>query len=292
MMKSELSKLKRQRTKNIAVVGNGVIALTTAHVLLARGYHVKLYVNDIAQSVPKDLSNGLIDSSLCVKMGESQEAQMRFELAKLRSYSIFKKLAQSQEQALKGIATIPCYVFGVAHDVLQRNLAGMCDDIKPVHVKCENGIERDGFLYNALIVDPVMYINTLVNHLTDMNVIMRQRTVDSRENVMAIPEKVVFNCMDLNARTVFNDQDMVPMSGQIVRVNQNEPLPYAICDQSRINENGMFMTYVPCHQGALIGGVIHGVESKAAPDHQLTEMIIKNIREWFGLPIEMQSPAA
>lgn len=284
MLKTELQKLKRQRTKNVAVVGNNITALTTAYVLSLRGYYVKLYVSDVSQILPKDFSGGLIDTVVPFKMSDLQTSKELFEKMQKRSYFVFSSLADSRKPIFKGVTKTPCYIFGFGKEELSKGFAGLRNDIKSIRVKCENGIEKEALLYNALTVDPNVYLNDLATKIADMNIIVSQATITSRDGLLSLPEKVIFNCMGLDARTVVNDQDVVSVDAQVIRINQNQPLPFALLDLAKINDTGMFVSYVPLQGTAIIGGVSLFENSKTVPDHHYTEKIIADVQAWFGLP--------
>ena len=89
---------------DIAILGSGVVALTTAHKLMDRGYRVHLYT---AIYPPIVVANtpGAIWWPAAVAVGSSHHDQKLFKSILKNSYNTFKHLATDSNPAFAGIST-------------------------------------------------------------------------------------------------------------------------------------------------------------------------------------------
>ena len=67
----------------------------------------------------------------------------------------------------------------------------------------------------------------------------------SRDEVMMLPDQVIFNCSGLGARALFNDQTLVPVRGQLEIL-----LPQPEIDYCYLGDDYMF----PRSDGIVLGG--------------------------------------
>jgi glycine/D-amino acid oxidase-like deaminating enzyme len=94
----------------------------------------------------------------------------------------------------------------------------------------------------------------------------------SREEVAALPERVVFNCTGLGAKALFGDQQLVPVRGQLEVL-----LPQPEIDYCYLGNNSLYM--FPRRDGIILGGSFEQDNQSLEPDAKTTTRIIEGNAE-------------
>ena len=92
---------------------------------------------------------------------------------------------------------------------------------------------------------------------------------------MSLRENLIFNCSGLGARVMFNDQELVPIKGQLVFL-----LPQPEVDYMTLGPGDIYM--FPRHDGILLGGTHDRGEWNLAPDPAVTTRILRENHALFS----------
>jgi glycine/D-amino acid oxidase-like deaminating enzyme len=90
----------------------------------------------------------------------------------------------------------------------------------------------------------------------------------------ALHEPLLFNCTGLGAKTLFNDQELMPIKGQLVFL-----LPQPEVNYMTVGPNGIYM--FPRHDGVLLGGSFERGVDNTSVDPAVTARILQNSEELF-----------
>ncbi len=100
----------------------------------------------------------------------------------------------------------------------------------------------------------------------------RRPSGDSRvqrlAELMALSETLIFNCTGLGARTLFSDEELTPVRGQLEFL-----LPQPEIDYMTVGPDDIYM--FPRHDGILLGGSHERGNWNLDPDPQITERILR-----------------
>jgi D-amino-acid oxidase len=229
-----------------AVLGSGVSGLSTAR-LLQRHFNggVTIYAKDLPPNTTSNISGahwsptGVFDpESVSAKFNEQFRQACRISN---RSF----QLLVGAEYGVRWIDTF----------ILYHNEAGDTDEL-PGGNDLYPGIEihRDpdhyfGFSsvkqFSTMLIEPSIYLAALLRdfYIAGGRVVVRE--FRSREEIMRLPEPVVFNCTGLGARTLFDDQKLGPVRGQLEVL-----LPQPEVDYCYLGPGYMF----PRRDGIILGG--------------------------------------
>ena len=152
---------------------------------------------------------------------------------------------------------------------IERELPGG-NDLYP-----QQEIHRDpdhyfGFPYvkqfSTMLIEPQSYLNALLRdfYIAGGKVVVRE--FRSHEEIMRLPETVVFNCTGLGARALFNDQKLGPVRGQLEIL-----LPQPEIDYCYLSTGYMF----PRHDGIVLGGTFDHDDWSLAPRAEQTTAILE-----------------
>ena len=138
------------------------------------------------------------------------------------------------------------------------------------------------------------YARRMVTMQIDPGTLLRQLTADfqlaggsfvirefkDREHVLALPEKVVFNCTGLGSATLFDDTDLVPAKGQLVFLPPDPAVDYMTFGGGDNGEHG-FLHMFPRTDVLLLGGVFRLGDGSAHVEDGETRRIVEEHRKLF-----------
>jgi glycine/D-amino acid oxidase-like deaminating enzyme len=127
----------------------------------------------------------------------------------------------------------------------------------------------------SMLIEPAIYLNALLRdfYVAGGRIVVREFAA-ARE-LMSLRETLIFNCSGLGARVMFNDQELVPIKGQLVFL-----LPQPEVDYMTVGPGDIYM--FPRHDGILLGGTHDRGEWNLAPDPAVTTRILRENRALFS----------
>ncbi len=252
----------------VAVLGAGVIGLSTARVLQERGFAVRLYAEDFPPNTTSNLA-GAEWMPASVDIGDSDAAKALFAQIARRSWARFEALVGdpwgvSVREAFEAEST------GTKSNDLARAVmpAGTRLDRLPFA-----GRPRAGHVVKTFLIEPPRYLPALMRSVLRGGAHLEARTFGSPDDVARLPERIVFDCLGLGAKVVFADAAVLPIRGQLVH-SFPERLPYLL----------MFAGgYVfPRSDALVLGGTFERGETSTEPDPKRCEQIWETNRAFFA----------
>lgn len=241
----------RQRTRaasnnRFAVLGCGVSGLSTAR-LLQRHFNggVTIYAKDLPPNTTSNIS-GAHWSPTTVFDPDSVSAKFNEQ---------FRQACRISNRSFQLLVGAEYGVRWMDTFILYRNEPGGVDEL-PGGNDLYPGIEihRDpghyfGFPYvkqfSTMLIEPSVYLSALLRdfYIAGGRVVVKE--FRSREEIMRLPEPVVLNCTGLGARSLFDDQKLGPVRGQLEVL-----LPQPEVDYCYLSRGYMF----PRRDGIILGG--------------------------------------
>jgi D-amino-acid oxidase len=206
--------------KKIALLGCGTVGIATARLLQESGCEVTIYTKDVPPNVTSNLATGTWSpaSRVCDVKVAKPEFRAIWEEATRYSFRRF--------QNLLGMGDIACWAeeYGVFDDapVYIPGAGGEDFEIEgllPERVRL--GKKEHPFNANYVTRRANMMFNIpsyLRHHLNDFLLFggkVKIHEIKKLEDIDALPERVVVNCMGLGAKPVFDDKELTPVSGQL-----------------------------------------------------------------------------
>ena len=240
-----------QRTRaassnRFAVLGSGVSGLSTAR-LLQRHFNggVTIYAKDLPPNTTSNISGAHWSPTTVFDPGSTSA---KFNEQFLKACRIANRSFQLLVGAEYGVRWIDTFI-------LYRNEPGPGDEL-PGGNNLYPGIEihRDpdhyfGFRYvkqfSTMLIEPSIYLAALLRDFFIAGGRVVVKEFRSREEIMRLPEPVVFNCIGLGACALFDDQKLSPVRGQLEVL-----LPQPEVDYCYLGGGYMF----PRRDGIILGG--------------------------------------
>ncbi len=221
------------KEKKVAMLGCGTVGIATAILLQESGCEVTIYTKDLPPNVTSNLATGTWSpaSRVCDPKVARPEFQQVWEEATRFSFRRF--------QFLLGMNDIASWVeeYGVFPQAPVASGASggevyHLDGLIPESVRLSKKEHPFNAEYVTRRSNLIFNIPTyLRHHLNDFVMYggkIKIMEIKKPEDIDALPEKVVVNCMGLGAKHVFNDEELTPVSGQLSCLIPQSELQYKL----------------------------------------------------------------
>ena len=225
----------------VAVLGAGIIGLSTARALLARGFQVTVYARELPPSTTSDVAGGVWAP---VEVGQEGRYSELLQL----SWDFYRR------QASPHVVPHTAYFDGAALAQLE---------VVPPQLEMRQQDERFWSLQTLLIIT-AGYLRELAHR----RIPRVQRTFVSRDEVLALETDAWVNCLGAGAGPLLGDAKMVPIRGQLVRMPPIEK-------QFTVIHPAGYLISRP--DVFLAGGTFeHGIDDPRPDDAMCREIVAKN----------------
>jgi glycine/D-amino acid oxidase-like deaminating enzyme len=253
----------------VAVIGAGVMGLTTARLAQEAGFPVTLYTEALTPHTTSNIAGGQISP-----FGHFDEDKVtpewRAQFAAAMDYSWRRFQIMVGDDY--GIRWLPTY---------QQRGDGGPPRPNPYHPDAR-ALEPSQHpfpvehlvLYNTMYVEVGRFLRELTRDVQIAGGRIEVRKFGTPADIAALPERLVFNCTGLGARELFGDRDLHPVRGQLAILLPQPEVRYAYQGQAGY----MF----PRADGILLGGTFELDEWKAEPEPATIERIIDSHKALFA----------
>jgi glycine/D-amino acid oxidase-like deaminating enzyme len=270
------SRRKRAATRRrFAVIGCGVNGLSTARLLQRRFQDgpgtVTIYARELPPETTSNIAGGFWSpTSVYNRQTASAKFTEQFRLASRLSNRAFQLLVGPEY----GVRWIDSFELYRDEAELQRELPGG-NDLYPQLETHRDPEHYFGFpfarQYSTMLIEPPVYLNALLRDFYIAGGRLVVKEFHGLEEVMRLPEPVVFNCTGLGARALFGDQKLGPVRGQLEVLLPQPEVDYCYLG----GDSYMF----PRRDGIILGGTWNHNNWSLAPDPTQADEIIKEHAE-------------
>ncbi len=263
------------RRDPVAVLGCGVIGLSTAIVLQKNGFRPTIYAREVPPNTTSDVAGASWFPGLLVDETRRTAAFMQqfVRVARL-SHRRFQQLVGDEygvywrKQYFLADRQLP--------DPWQMEaLPELFPDTRHLPPGTHPFRRPHVYIDNMMFMEMPMYLRALMRDFQQFGGMITVREFHSIRDVLALPEAVIVNCTGLGARELFDDDEMTPLKGQLVVLLPQPEIQYALTFD---DDYYMF----PRRDGILLGGTHEeGIES-LLPDPGATDRILAAHRAAFS----------
>lgn len=208
------------KEKKVAVIGCGTVGIATSRLLQESGCEVTIYTKDVPPNVTSNLATGTWSpaSRVCDVKVARPEFQKIWEEATRFSFRRFQFMLGMDDIACWAeeysvFAEEPVYVAGGGGEDFEVH--GLIPErvrlsSKEHPFKADYVTRRSNLMFNI-----PSYLRQNLNDFLLFGGKVKIQEIKSLEDIDALPEKVVVNCMGLGAKAVMNDEELTPVSGQL-----------------------------------------------------------------------------
>lgn len=247
-------------SSEVIVLGCGIIGLSSALRLQARGYAPRIITRDLPQATTSQVAAAIWYIYNAYPLDKAQ-VWARATLAQLHHLADHQpgcgvSLVPLMELTLEAVAD-PWW----RDDV--RNFRRLtADEIAPPFA--------DGFGADIPLIEPGLYLPYLLERFRADGGVVEQRTVASLDELVA-PNRVIIHCTGVYARDVAGDAGVYPLRGQVVRVAKRDAVSSAFMDES---DHQRPRYIIPRSGDIVVGGTLQKDVWDLTPDPAITAEII------------------
>ncbi|PYT00482.1 MAG: FAD-dependent oxidoreductase [Acidobacteria bacterium] len=240
---------RTSRPTRFAVIGCGVNGLSTAIMIQRRyaeiGGTVTIYAKDLPPDTTSNIAGGFWSPT---SVYDGDAASTRF-LEQFRTAArISNRAFQLLVGADYGVRWFDTFDLGRSEASLQYQLPGG-NDLYPQLTVHRDPEHYFGFpfvrQYSTMIIEPQVYLRSLLRDFHNAGGRIVVKEFRNREEVLMLPDQVIFNCSGLGARALFDDKKLTPVRGQLEIL-----LPQPEVDYCYLGGGYMF----PRSDGIVLGG--------------------------------------
>jgi glycine/D-amino acid oxidase-like deaminating enzyme len=252
----------------VAVIGAGVMGLTTARLVQEAGFPVTLYAEALTPHTTSNIAGGQIspfghfDSD-----GVTPRWRAQFDTAMDYSWRRFQIMVGDDY----GIRWLPTYQ-------QSANLARWQDRFHPdarALAPAEHPFPVESLVrYDTMYVETGRFLRQLTKDVQVAGGRIEVRRFGAPAEIAALPERLVFNCTGLGSRALFGDSELNPVRGQLAILLPQPEVRYAFAGQAGY----MF----PRADGILLGGTFEEDEWDPTPRQADIDRIVESHRQLFA----------
>jgi len=238
-------------SRQAAVIGCGVVGLSTARLLQQRGYSVTIYTKAMPQDTTSNVAGGLW-SPVTVYDHERVTPEFRRQFGDAGRFA-FRRY-QSLVGEAYGVRWLPLYSLSRDAAFQPPPPESPNSEIEPLYpdgrqlARNEHSFDVPyAYRRYSMLIEPAIYLNALLrDFLTARGDLAVREFRDARE-LLSLREPLLFNCTGLGSRELFHDDELVPIRGQLSFL-----LPQPEIEYMTVGPADIYM--FPRRDGVLLGG--------------------------------------
>jgi len=258
--------------RRAAVLGSGIMGLTTARLLQDRGWDVTLYAKALPPHTTSNVAGGQWSPTSVFEEGAATAA---FEA----QYKEAARVAHHAFGALVGAGYGVTWVenYNLSSTPLSSSSTYYLRELPELFPSLEVLTPADHPFpvpyvqrYVTMLVEPGIFLPRVMSDVREAGGRFVVRDFQDRADVLALDQPVIFNCTGLGAGPLFNDKGLVPVRGQLAFVPPDGRLDYLTVG------GGEGLLYMfPRSDGILLGGTFERGATHLTSDPATTERIVR-----------------
>ncbi|MGH8221873.1 MAG: FAD-dependent oxidoreductase [Woeseiaceae bacterium] len=271
-----LRELRGVTPGNVAVIGSGVMGLTSARLLQDAGWKVTIYTRDVARHTTSNVAAGEWSPFSVHDPARATPAFLsQLEWAARIAHHAYTNLGGPDY----GVSWMEVYLLGetpLAPDPGAEALA----DLFPHTADLAPGEHPFPSPYVRRIVtmriEPAILLRRLTQdfHLAGGAYVMRN--FETLDQLLSLEQTVIFNCTGLGAAELFGDPELTPAKGQLVFLPPDPDVDFLTIGGGR----GLLYMF-PRSDAVVLGGTFKLGDYTPNPERAETERIVSEHRRLF-----------
>jgi D-amino-acid oxidase len=263
--------------RTAAVIGCGVVGLSTARVLQDAGFAVTIYARDLPPNTTSNASGAQWSPS---SIYEDAHVDPTFRALYVRASMLANRRFQTllgEDYGVRWIENYDCHD-GPESPFLSAPHARAIADLYPEVVTYGPG--RHPFptpyatRFLTMIVEPNRYLRALQRDYLLRGGRIVVRTFESAAQMVALDEPLVMNCTGLGAKQLTGDAQLEPVRGQLTIIAPQPRVDYIVLHGGRY----MF----PRSDGVVLGGTFQHGATSLEPDPDTVRRVVGDHAAFFG----------
>jgi glycine/D-amino acid oxidase-like deaminating enzyme len=259
-----------QPQRKAAVLGCGAVGLATARLLQDRGFEVTIYARDLPPDTTSNIAGGLWAP---VTLADQDKRTAAFDAQLAQASRFAHRYYQNLVGDRYGVRWLPFFMLNNDPDAglpwtwqVAPELYRATNLVKAESPFPQRGVTR---IY-MMLIEPAIYLPAVLRDFRIAGGKVIVRNFRGLAEVLDLTEQTVVNCTGLGAKTLFNDEELIPVKGQLAFLTPQPELNYMYTADS----NYMF----PRRDGVLLGGTHERGIWTTAPDETTISSLLEGHR--------------
>jgi glycine/D-amino acid oxidase-like deaminating enzyme len=244
--------------RKAAVIGCGAVGLTSARELQRHGFEVTIY----AMSVPPDTTSnmslaGFTPTAWLIESDRhTPEWDEQFRRAVVLAYRKLQLLVGRRY----GVSWVQQYTPTNDARAASGTIEALPAEVQTGQVLLQPGEHPFPTTYavsNLMMrIEPSIYLDALLEDSQRSGGRLVIRKFDNRNDLMWLPESLLVNCSGLGARALFEDEELIPLKGQLTVVVPQPEIDYGTNGSlsNAVLARGAGFHMMPRSDGIVMGG--------------------------------------
>jgi glycine/D-amino acid oxidase-like deaminating enzyme len=255
----------------VAVIGAGVMGLTTARLAQEAGYQVAIYTKALTPDTTSNIAGGQFHPvGHYEHTAVTPEWRTQFLSALDYSWRRFQIMVGDDY----GIRWLPTYVERDDDRAERQLLPTFPPDNRLLRPEEHPFPIAHMARYSTMYVETGRFLRELTRDVQIAGGTIRVREFATPADIATLPERLVFNCTGLGSRLLFGDTELHPIRGQLAILIPQPEIRYALLGHAGY----MF----PRADGILLGGTWEHDEWDATPQPDDIARIVASHRTLFA----------
>ncbi len=257
----------------VAILGAGVAGLSCAHDLLEQGYEVHIYSDEWSPNLTSNIAAGIWSPLVLPKDASIEKEQLNQRMLATSEKRFLNSIGDHPEFA--GVRFIESYSFKttISEEAIKTKHRG-----EEVIVHLDNGVVKTGRKVHELGIDGKLFVEDLFSKVKAKGATLIQRHFENLNDILSLSEKTIINCTSMGSRELFNDQEFMPVRGQIIHFLPQEGVNFLLY-QNVPNSTTSWVSIYPWNDRLILGGVYEHGEEEPIMVQEVVDRIIENAQK-------------
>ena len=252
----------------VAVIGAGIVGLSTARLLQEAGFPVTVYAKALPPDTTSNIAGGQFHPFGLFKADAvTPEWRRQFTAALDYSWRRFQIMVGDDY----GVRWLTTYSEGSPEEPKLTTFPPAARALRPDEHPFP--VKRL-WQYDTIYVETGRYLRQMMRDIEGAGGRIAVRDFASPAEIAALPETLVFNCTGLGARELFGDMELIPIRGQLAILIPQPEVRYAFTGEAGY----MF----PRPDGIVIGGSYERNIWEAEPQPERIARIVASHQQLFA----------
>lgn len=252
----------------VAVLGSGVMGLSTARLVQEAGLPVTIYTAALPPDTTSNVAGGQFHP-FGVFRADAVTPEFRTQYRRALDYGWRRFQIMVGDDY--GIRWLPTFVETDTPDA--KEIANF-PPINRMLSEAEHPFPLGSVLrYDTMYVETGRYLRQMIRDVQIAGGKIAVRHFATPADIAALPEALIFNCTGLGSRELFGDQELQPIRGQLAILEPQPEVRYAAV--------GGFGYMFPRADGILLGGTFERDVWDTTPDPAAIARIVESHKRFF-----------
>lgn len=252
--------------QEVAVIGCGIIGLTTARQLQEMGKTVTIYAKELWPRITSSMATGTWSPAhlLCEDEFITPAFKTTWEQACLYSFQTYQNLLGFGDL----VTWIDHYILDgrTHHEAPKLQIKGLLPEPMELSRRHHPFKAKDVINQPNMVFNIPVYLEKLTNDFLNFGGKILIRDFKTLEDINNLPEYCVVNCTGLGAKALFNDEQLMPISGQLSFLIPQPEIKYRLS-----TPHGYI---IPRKDGLVLGGNAIRNNWDTTPNPEQTKTVI------------------